>query len=77
MRRFPRTLAWPSNTSCRKARRIDFVITGEDASARTKVMIIELKQLSESRRSDKDAIVWARRGRRAGEREGTQPAPSG
>ena len=59
------------------SKRIDFVITGEDASARTKVMIIELKQWSESRRSDKDAIVWARRGRRAGEREGTQPAPSG
>jgi uncharacterized protein len=56
------------------SKRIDFVITGEDASARTKVMIIELKQWSESRRSDKDAIVWARRGGRAGEREGTHPS---
>lgn len=56
------------------AKRIDFVITGEDALARTKVMIIELKQWSESRRSDKDAIVWARRGGRAGEREGTHPS---
>ena len=44
------------------SKRIDFVITGEDAAARTKVIIVELKQWSESRRSDKDAIVWARRG---------------
>jgi DUF2075 family protein len=56
------------------SKRIDFVITGEDAAARTKVIIVELKQWSESRRSDKDAIVWARRGGRAGEREGTHPS---
>jgi uncharacterized protein len=56
------------------SKRIDFVITGEDATARTKVMIIELKQWSESRRSDKDAIVWARRGGLAREREGTHPS---
>jgi DUF2075 family protein len=56
------------------SKRIDFVITGEDASARTKVMIIELKQWSDSRRSEKDAIVWARRGGRGGEREGTHPS---
>ncbi len=56
------------------SKRIDFVITGEDAFARTKVMIIELKQWSESRRSDKDAIVWAHRGGRGGEREGTHPS---
>jgi uncharacterized protein len=56
------------------SKRIDFVITGEDASARTKVIIVELKQWSESRRSEKDAIVWARRGGRAGEREGTHPS---
>ena len=56
------------------SKRIDFVITGEDASARTKVIIVELKQWSESRRSDKDAIVWARRGGRAGEREGPHPS---
>jgi hypothetical protein len=54
------------------SKRIDFVITGEDADARTKVIIVELKQWSESRRSEKDAIVWARRGGRAGEREGTR-----
>lgn len=56
------------------SKRIDFVITGEDASARTKVIIVELKQWSESRRSEKDAIVWARRGGRAGEREGPHPS---
>lgn len=56
------------------SKRIDFVITGEDAAARTKVIIVELKQWSESRRSEKDAIVWARRGGRAGESEGTHPS---
>lgn len=56
------------------SKRIDFVITGEDAAARTKVIIVELKQWSESRRSEKDAIVWARRGGRTGEREGTHPS---
>jgi DUF2075 family protein len=56
------------------SKRIDFVITGEDAAARTKVVIVELKQWSESRRSEKDAIVWARRGGRAGETEGPHPS---
>lgn len=55
-------------------KRIDFVITGEDAAARAKVVIVELKQWSESRRSDKDAIVWARRGGRSGETEGPHPS---
>jgi uncharacterized protein len=56
------------------SKRIDFVIAGEDSDAMTKVVIIELKQWSESRRSDKDAIVWARRGGRTGEREGPHPS---
>lgn len=56
------------------SKRIDFVITGEDAASRAKVIIVELKQWSESRRSDKDGIVWARRGGRAGEREGPHPS---
>ena len=55
------------------SKRIDFVITGEDAYARSKVVIVELKQWSESRRGEKDAIVWARRGG-AGEREGPHPS---
>lgn len=56
------------------SKRIDFVITGEDAAARSKVVIVELKQWSESRRSDKDGVVWARRGGRSGEVEGTHPS---
>ena len=55
------------------SKRIDFVITGEDADSRSKVVIVELKQWSESRRSEKDAVVWARRGG-AGEREGPHPS---
>jgi hypothetical protein len=57
-----------------QSKRIDFVITGEDAQARSKVVIVELKQWSESRRSDKDAIVWARRGGKTGESEGLHPS---
>lgn len=56
------------------SKRIDFMITGEDAQARPKVVIVELKQWSESRRSTKDGIVWARRGGRASEREGAHPS---
>jgi DUF2075 family protein/SOS-response transcriptional repressor LexA len=56
------------------SKRIDFVIAGEDDAARPKVVIVELKQWSQSRRSDKDAIVWARRGGRAGEQEGPHPS---
>jgi hypothetical protein len=56
------------------SKRIDFVITGEDANARSKVIIVELKQWSESRRSDKDGIIWARRGGQSGEREGPHPS---
>lgn len=56
------------------AKRIDFVIAGEDDQARSAVIIVELKQWSESRRSEKDAIVWARRGGRTGEREGPHPS---
>jgi DUF2075 family protein len=56
------------------SKRIDFVITGENSDARPSVIIVELKQWSESRHSDKDAIVWARRGGRAGETEGTHPS---
>ncbi|MCE2946586.1 MAG: DNA/RNA helicase domain-containing protein [bacterium] len=54
----------------RTSKRIDFIIAGEDADARAKVLIVELKQWSTTRRSEKDAIVWARRGGPAGETEG-------
>lgn len=56
------------------SRRIDFIIAGEDDAARQKVVIVELKQWSSSRRSEKDAIVWARRGGRSGEQEGPHPS---
>jgi len=54
--------------------RIDFVIAGEDDQARPTIIIVELKPWSECRRSDKDAIVWARRGGRRGEVEGPHPS---
>ncbi len=56
------------------AKRIDFLIAGEDEAERASVVIVELKQWSESRRSEKDAIVWARRGGRSGEVEGPHPS---
>jgi len=56
------------------AKRIDFVITGEDDENRSTIVIVELKQWSESRRSDKDALIWARRGGPTGEREGPHPS---
>lgn len=55
------------------SKRIDFVITGEDDTARTKVVIVELKQWSESRHTEMDAIISAKRGGRTGEIEGTHP----
>lgn len=56
------------------SKRIDFLITGEDEQARPKVIIVELKQWSSSRRSEKDAVIWARRGGQSGEREGPHPS---
>lgn len=58
----------------RTSRRIDFLITGEDDTTHRKIVIVELKQWSQSRRSEKDAVVWARRGGRTGETEGLHPS---
>lgn len=55
-------------------KRIDFMITGEDENAHQRVVIVELKQWSSSRRSEKDGIVWARRGGPGPEREGPHPS---
>jgi uncharacterized protein len=55
-------------------KRIDFLISGLDAQSRPRVVIVELKQWSESRLSDKDGIIWARRGGRRGETEGAHPS---
>jgi hypothetical protein len=56
------------------SKRIDFILTGQDEADRSKVIIVELKQWSSSRRSEKDAVVWAHRGGPAGEREGPHPS---
>ncbi|XAH23612.1 DNA/RNA helicase domain-containing protein [Xylophilus sp. GW821-FHT01B05] len=56
------------------AKRIDFLITGLDEQRQPKVVIVELKQWSEARISEKDGIIWARRGGRAGETEGAHPS---
>ena len=55
------------------SKRVDFIITGFDEDKRSQVIIIELKQWSEARFSEKDGIIWARRGGRAGETEGAHP----
>lgn len=56
------------------SKRIDFLISGLDAENRPRVVIVELKQWSESRLSDKDGIIWARRGGHRGETEGAHPS---
>ena len=56
------------------SKRVDFIITGRDEAQRPQVIIIELKQWSEARFSEKDGIIWARRGGRAGETEGAHPS---
>jgi uncharacterized protein len=55
-------------------KRIDFLITGQDALRQPKVVIVELKQWSKARVSDKDGLVWAHRGGRSGETEGLHPS---
>lgn len=54
------------------AKRIDFILTGLSADQSPNVIIVELKQWSEAKRTDKDGIILARRGGRAGDR----PHPS-
>lgn len=56
------------------SKRIDVLLTGEDEGGVPKLVIIELKQWSEARFSEKDGIIWARRGGRAGETEGPHPS---
>lgn len=55
------------------SKRIDFLLSGRGADDRPRVVIIELKQWSESKLSDKDGIVIASRGGGT-EREGTHPS---
>jgi len=46
----------------------------KDDAGTPKLVIIELKQWSEARFSEKDGIIWARRGGRSGETEGPHPS---
>ncbi|MFT3897826.1 MAG: DUF2075 domain-containing protein [Thermomonas sp.] len=54
------------------AKRIDFILSGESEDREPRVVIVELKQWSNSRVSDKDGLIFAARGGRA-ETEGTHP----
>jgi len=54
------------------SKRIDFILSGESERREPRVVIIELKQWSGSRVSDKDGLVFANRGGYA-EREGPHP----
>ncbi|TWO68654.1 DUF2075 domain-containing protein [Caenimonas sedimenti] len=42
------------------AKRVDFLLTGKTADERSCMIIVELKQWSSARKTDKDAVVWAR-----------------
>jgi DUF2075 family protein len=54
------------------AKRIDFILSGESEDRQPRVVIVELKQWSTSRVSDKDGLVFANRGGYA-EKEGPHP----
>jgi uncharacterized protein len=56
------------------AKRVDFILTGLGADQGARVIIVELKQWSEAKRTEKDGIVAARRGGQAGEVEGPHPS---
>ncbi len=55
------------------SKRIDFLISGRDKADAANLIIVELKQWSTAKLSDKDGLVIARRGGRA-ETEGTHPS---
>ena len=54
------------------SKRIDFILSGESENREPRVVIVELKQWSSSRISDKDGLVFANRGGHT-EREGPHP----
>lgn len=54
------------------AKRIDFVLSGRDADDRPHLIVVELKQWSSAKLSDKDGLVIAQRGG-ARETEGAHP----
>lgn len=55
------------------SKRIDFLISGRDSADAANLIIVELKQWSAAKLSDKDGLVIARRGGHA-ETEGTHPS---
>lgn len=55
------------------SKRIDFLLTGRDAEDRPRVVLVELKQWSTSKLSEKDGIVIANRGGYT-EKEGPHPS---
>lgn len=56
------------------SKRVDFIITGYDELRKPSLIILELKQWSTSKVSDKDGIIIARRGGSSGETEGPHPS---
>lgn len=56
------------------SKRIDFILTGMGADRSPNVIIVELKQWSDATRTDKDGIILARRGGKAGDIEGPHPS---
>ncbi|WP_119719323.1 DNA/RNA helicase domain-containing protein [Cognatilysobacter tabacisoli] len=56
------------------SKRIDFLLSGRSDDDVEHVIIVELKQWSESFLSDKDCIILARRGGSTGPREGAHPS---
>lgn len=55
------------------SKRIDFILSGASEDGNPRLVIVELKQWSESEMTDKDGIVIARRGGTGPAREGTHP----
>lgn len=55
------------------SKRIDFILSGTSEDGTPRLVIVELKQWSESEMTDKDGIVIARRGGTGPAREGTHP----
>jgi hypothetical protein len=56
------------------SKRMDFIISGFGEDRKPALIILELKQWSTSRATDKDGIILARRGGTMGETEGTHPS---
>lgn len=56
------------------SKRVDFIISGYDEHKKPTLIIVELKQWSTSKKTEKDGIILARRGGSASEKEGPHPS---